>query len=211
MLPPFPTLTTLYGSVFSLLLLHSTALSGPDDPSISEEAKKRLEKGEAVILSGPEGKERKALAAIIVPSPAAAVWRVLDDKKATVEWVDGLRDAKVVEEFEGYTLVYQELKVGFLPGTFKYVIRHIPTEFESRIDFRRESGAFKSVDGYWILRPMEDPSRTLVLYQLHIDPGVPIPAVVIRNSLGKTLPNALVGLRQQVTKKETARKKGKAP
>ncbi|MDF1860324.1 MAG: SRPBCC family protein [Verrucomicrobiales bacterium] len=211
MTPPFPTLTALCGSICSLLLFQSTALSGPDALSISDESKKRLETGEAVILSGPEGGERKALAAIIVPYPAAAIWEVLDDKESGVEWVDGLRAARVVEEFEGYTLVYQELKVGFLPGTFKYVIRHIPTEFERRIDFRRESGAFKSVDGYWILSPMEDPSRTLVLYQLHIDPGVPIPAVVIRNSLQKTLPNALTGLRQQVAKVEAAKEEEKAP
>ena len=174
-------------------------------PSISAENWSRLEAGEAVVLSGSEGKERKALAAVLVPYPAPAVWRVIEDKEGAVHWCEGLREARVTETGENYSLVYQEMKVCFLPGTFKYVIRHTESVPQRRVDFKRESGSFKMLEGYWELYPVAEGTRTLLLYQLAVDPGIPVPARVVKDSLEKSLPEALVSLREQVALGESAR------
>lgn len=184
-----------------LLAFLATSLltaANPENHAISEDQWAQLKNGEAVVISGPKGKERKALAAIIVSHSPPAIWEVIDDKESATEWVEGLRDAKVTEVGEGYSLIFQELKVCFFPGTFKYVIRHTETTPLRRIDFRRESGHFKSLEGFWELHPLEDGSKTLVYYQLKIEPGIPIPAMVIRDSMEKTLPQALIDLRSYV-------------
>ncbi len=178
--------------------------NGPAELSISDGDWSLLSQGDSVILSSPEGKEPEALAAIIIPHPAISVWEVIDDKEGAVDWCEGLRVAKVTEAGENYSVVYQELKACFLPGTFKYVIRNTETIPERRVDFKRESGSFKSLEGYWELHPIEEGAQTLVFYQLSIESGLPLPTAFVKDSLEQSLPEALVRLRQQVALTESS-------
>lgn len=176
----------------------------PEAPVLSEEQWSLVRQGEPVLLSDPDSKESRALAAILVPHSAESVWNVIDDNETATDWVEGLTKAQVTETGEDYALVYQEMKVPFLPGTFKYVIRHSQTIPQRRIDFERISGSFRELKGFWELHPSPDGSETLLFYQLEIDPGMMVPSMAVRNSLKKTLPEALLGLRAQVARVEAA-------
>ena len=61
------------------------------------------------------------------------------------------------------------------------------------------------LEGYWELYPVTEGIRTLLLCQLAVDPGIPVPARVVKNYLEKSLPLALVSLRGQVLLGESAR------
>ena len=44
------------------------------------------------------------------------------------------------------------------------------------------------LEGYWELYPVTEGIRTLLLCQLAVDPGIPVPARVVKNYLEKSLP-----------------------
>ena len=62
------------------------------------------------------------------------------------------------------------------------------------------------LEGYWELYPVTEGIRTLLLCQLAVDPGIPVPARVVKNYLQKSLLEALVSLRGQVFLGESARR-----
>ena len=113
---------------------------------------------------------------------------------------DAKAAAKGKEGEEGgmpYQLVEQDMKLGLLPGVFNYVVRHNMQPYD-RIDFKRQSGDLKDIEGYWKFVPLDGEKKTLLVYQLHIVPGMFIPGIVVRSGLKKSLPSALIGIRDRV-------------
>ncbi len=164
-----------------------------------------LQGGEPVLLAdasaAAEGKKKRILAGIIIKAGTKAVWDVVCDKEAAVEYVKNLKRAVILEEGVDaglpYQRVEQDMKLGLLPGTFNYVVRHKLQPYD-RIDFKRESGDLKDIEGYWRFVPLEGGRKTLLVYQLHIVPGMFIPGIVVRGGLKKSLPEALTGIRDRV-------------
>jgi hypothetical protein len=62
-------------------------------------------------------------------------------------------------------------------------------------------GNMRTSDGSWELRPVgEDSAQTLTIYTVSSDPGIPVPAPLIKVALDNTLPDVIHGLRKRVKK-----------
>lgn len=173
--------------------------------AIADEARwVELQGGEPVLLTEAsktaKGAKKRILAGIIIDAPVKAVWDVICDKEAAPGYIEDLKRSKIlekgVENGIGFHRVEQDMKMGLL-GTFNYTVKHRHQPYD-RIDFKRESGDLKDIEGYWEFVPLKGGDKTLLIYQLHIDPGLLIPGPVIRNSLKKSLPDALIGIRNRV-------------
>lgn len=189
----------------SMLLAFSTLAAAADRPASipSEKMWSNLQDGKVEILQSKKSGEkddRHVVAAILIDYPVRAVWDVIEDKESASEYIKDLKSAKIIEDNGSYQLVEQKLKIGPLP-MFTYVIRHEPTP-RSRVNFERVSGDLKNVEGYWEFHPIDGGRKTLLIYSLEIAPGIPVPPFIIKNSMKKSLPDALRAVKARVEKIE---------
>ncbi|MEM7147428.1 MAG: SRPBCC family protein [Verrucomicrobiota bacterium] len=158
-----------------------------------------LQTGEVVIIEEAQGKDdgpQHVVAGILIDAPVKIVWDAIADKEGAPEYVENLKSAKIVANHPEYQLIEQKMKLSFLLPAFTYVVRHTPTP-HSRVDFVRESGDLKHIEGYWRFIPVDNGKKTVLIYSLYVDPGMLIPQAIIRGSMKKSLPEVLMILQER--------------
>jgi hypothetical protein len=132
-----------------------------------------------------------------VDAPPAAIWRVLTACEIAPEYVPNVVSCKKLEELDGgrADLFVQRIKPIFFVPTFEHVFRLDYTPY-SRIDVHRVSGPIEYMEGSWWLLPQED-GRILLVYQVALDPGLPIPRFLVRATMKRDLPKIMMAVRER--------------
>jgi ribosome-associated toxin RatA of RatAB toxin-antitoxin module len=132
-----------------------------------------------------------------VDAPATAIWDVLKACEIAPDYVPNVVSCKKVEELDGgrADLFVQTVKPIFFMPTFEHVFRldYVPY---SRIDVNRVSGPIAHMQGSWWLVP-QDNGRILLVYELALDPGMPIPRFMVRATLKRDLPKVVAAVRER--------------
>jgi ribosome-associated toxin RatA of RatAB toxin-antitoxin module len=152
-----------------------------------------VQAGEVVVLKPDTSQDdgpRHVVAGILIDAPVKTVWDSIADKEGAPQYVENLKSARILEKNSEYMLIEQKMKLSILLPSFTYVVRHTPIPY-SRVDFVRESGDMKHIEGYWKFVPVADGEKTLLIYSLYVDPGPLIPQAIIRGSMKKSLPDVL--------------------
>jgi hypothetical protein len=135
--------------------------------------------------------------AIEVAAPAAAIWDVLRACEIAPEYVPNVVSCKKLEVLEGgrAELFEQTIKPIFFMPTFEHVFRldYVPY---TRIDVSRVGGPIAYMQGSWWLLP-QDNGRILLVYELELDPGMPIPRFLVRATLKRDLPKLVAAVRDR--------------
>ncbi len=136
------------------------------------------------------------LAAEIDAAPAA-IWEVLTACEISPEYVPNVVSCKNLEELDGgrADLFVQTVKPIFFLPTFEHVFRLDYTQY-TRIDVNRVSGPIAHLQGTWWLLPPEN-GRILLVYELALDPGMPIPRFMVRATLKRDLPKVVGAVRER--------------
>jgi len=136
------------------------------------------------------------LAAEVDASPAA-IWDVLTACEISPEYVPNVVSCKKLEELDGgrADLFVQTVKPIFFLPTFEHVFRLDYTPY-TRIDVNRVSGPIAHMQGTWWLLPQEN-GRILLVYELALDPGMPIPRFMVRTTLKRDLPKVVGAVRER--------------
>ena len=136
------------------------------------------------------------LAAEVDAAPTA-IWDVLRACEVAPEYVPNVVSCKKLEELDGgrSDLFVQTIKPIFFMPTFEHVFRLDYTPY-TRIDVHRVSGPIAEMDGSWWLLP-QDNGRILLVYELALDPGMPIPRFLVRATLKRDLPKVLQAVRER--------------
>jgi hypothetical protein len=136
------------------------------------------------------------LAAEVDAAPAA-IWDVLKACEVAPEYVPNVVSCKKLEELDGgrAELFVQTIKPIFFMPTFEHVFRLDYTPY-MRIDVNRVSGPIAHMQGSWWLVP-QDNGRTLLVYELALDPGMPIPRFMVRSTLKRDLPKVIAAVRER--------------
>jgi hypothetical protein len=136
------------------------------------------------------------LAAEVDASPKA-IWDVLRACEISPEYVPNVVSCMKLEEVDGGTaeLFVQTIKPIFFMPTFEHVFRLDYTPY-TRIDVSRVSGPIAHMQGSWWLLPQDD-GRVLLVYELALDPGMPIPRFVVRATLKRDLPKVVASVRKR--------------
>ena len=92
-------------------------------------------------------------------------------------------------------LFVQTVKPAFFVPSFEHVFRLDYTPY-SRIDVHRVSGPIAVMEGTWWLLPASA-GKILLIYDLAIDPGMPVPRVFVRATLKRDLPRLLQAVRER--------------
>jgi ribosome-associated toxin RatA of RatAB toxin-antitoxin module len=132
-----------------------------------------------------------------VDAPATAIWDVLKACEIAPEYVPNVQSCRRLEELDGgrAELFVQTIKPVFFLPTFEHEFRLDYTPY-SRIDVNRVSGPIAHMQGTWWLLP-EDNGRILLVYELALDPGMPIPRFLVRATLKRDLPKVIAAVRER--------------
>jgi ribosome-associated toxin RatA of RatAB toxin-antitoxin module len=132
-----------------------------------------------------------------VDAPPKAIWDVLRACDVAPEYVPNVESCRALEEVDDGRgeLFVQTIKPIFFMPTFEHVFRLDYTPY-SRIDVSRVSGPIAHMQGTWWLLPQES-GRTLLVYELALDPGMPIPRFMVRATLKRDLPKVVAAVRDR--------------
>jgi hypothetical protein len=92
-------------------------------------------------------------------------------------------------------LFEQTIKPIFFMPTFEHVFRLDYTPY-TRIEVNRVSGPIVHMQGNWWLLPGDD-GQVLLVYELALDPGMPIPRFMVRATLRRDLPKLVAAVRDR--------------
>jgi hypothetical protein len=135
--------------------------------------------------------------AVEIDAPAQAIWDVLKACEISPEYVPNVQSCTKLDELDGgrAELFQQTIKPVFFMPTFEHVFRLDYTPY-TRIDVNRVSGPIALLQGTWWLLP-EANGRILLVYELSLDPGMPIPRFLVRATLKRDLPKVLGAVRER--------------
>jgi ribosome-associated toxin RatA of RatAB toxin-antitoxin module len=135
--------------------------------------------------------------AALVASSAQAIWDVLVACQIAPEYVPNVvscRSLELVDDGKAQLFV-QTVKPAFFLPTFEHVFRLDYQPYE-RIDVHRVSGPIALMEGSWWLLPQED-GKILLVYQLAVDPGLPVPRFFVRATMKRDLPRVVEAVRER--------------
>lgn len=135
--------------------------------------------------------------AVEIDAPPEPIWAVLEACEVAPEYVPNVQSCRRLEELDGgrAELFVQTIKPVFFMPSFEHVFRLDYTPF-THIGVHRVSGPIEFLEGGWWLVPQSG-DRTLLVYELAIDPGMPIPRFVVRATLKRDLPQVLAAVRER--------------
>ena len=84
------------------------------------------------------------------------------------------------------------------PGDVRVEQQYVPNDgsVDTRIDVNRVSGPIAHMQGSWWLLP-QDGGQILLVYELALDPGMPIPRFMVRATLKRDLPKLVAAVRDR--------------
>lgn len=169
----------------------------PQQPWYADgDVRTRLSAREIIVRS--DEAHGRVSAAVLIAAPSEAIWRVMTDCAQALTFVPGL---KVCQRLDGapdgtWDIIEHEVKYSRILPRTRYVFRADYAR-PHRIRFERVSGDLKEQEGQWILEPQPG-AATLVVYEIHLDPGFFVPQRVVRRALRKDVPALLTALRTRV-------------
>lgn len=174
----------------------SEAAAQPDLSWVDREA---VANGEIIVNADRGDRPLTVLVRIAaeVDAPATAIWNILRACEIAPEYVPNVVSCKKVEELDGgrADLFVQTIKPIFFLPTFEHVFRLDYTP-HTRIDVHRVSGPIAYMEGSWWLLPQENGSILLV-YDVAVDPGLPIPRFLVRATMKRDLPKIVEAVRER--------------
>jgi hypothetical protein len=158
-----------------------------------------LDRGELQVETDSEGPLGRVTArvALIIKAPPETIWDVLTACEIAPEYVPNVISCELLETIdEGRAQIFvQSIRAVFFLPRFEHVFRLDYQPYE-RIDVTRISGPLGELQGFWLLLPQAD-GAILLMHQLELDPGTPIPRFMVRARLRRDLPRALEALRER--------------
>lgn len=178
------------------------ALAGHASAQLNADEEARLARGEVVMqIVGEPGPGGRLRAAIDIPAPPAAVWRVMLDCARAPAYVPGLEACTVLETTSDGRADIREHRlrwIALLPTlTVRFRSDYV---IEREIRVERVGGDLAAMQGVWRLEPRNGGVATRLHYDFRIVPRMPLPAGLVRASLRRDAPHVLTAVRAEVAR-----------
>jgi len=131
-----------------------------------------------------------------VKAPPEKVWQILTDYDNASRVFPQMKKCKLMQDHGHTKIVKHVISPSGLPGSYEYTVE-VKETAPTAMEWHRVSGAFKQVDGYWKLEPLDGGRTTLVTYASHVDGGMFIPQALIRRQCKIDMPGVLSTLKAQ--------------
>jgi hypothetical protein len=180
-----------------LLQLANAAQAATTEPDLAWIDRQALAAG-TVLVNADRGERPQIVlvrvAAEINASPAA-IWDVLRACEIAPEYVPNVVSCRSLEVIDNGAAEFfiQTVKPAFFIPSFEHVFRldYMPY---TRIDVHRVSGPIAYMEGSWWLLPQPN-GRILLVYEVALDPGMPVPRFFVRATMKRDLPKVVQAVR----------------
>jgi len=178
--------------------LFNAASAGDGEPDLSWLDHALLERGEVQVH--PDQIEHGVVHmrfAVKVRAPVERLWDVLKDCPRSAEYTPNIVSCRSLEiEDDGRAELFsQTIKIAFFVPSFEHVFR-LSYDPYTHIGVHRVSGPINVLDGNWWLVPQADGS-VLLVNELAIDIGLPVPRFLVRATMRREVPKMLAGIRDR--------------
>lgn len=166
--------------------------------SVSEQAqaKGRLQTSNHSITEEMMHGKTYTVARVSVKASPDKVWQILSDYDNAPKVFPQLKKSKLLQDHGSSKIVKHVLAPSGMPGTFEYTVE-VKENAPHSLEWHRVSGAFKQVDGYWKLEPLDGGHTTLVTYASYVDGGFLIPQPLVRRQCRIDMPEVMTTLKSQ--------------
>lgn len=175
-----------------------THAAEPDEPDLMWIDREQLEAGEVLVESRRASRPRTVSVRVATYAAASpeAIFKVLTACEVAPEYVPNVQSCSSLEKLDDgrAELFVQIVKPAFFIPSFEHVFRLDYTPYE-RIDVSRVSGPIEHMEGSWWL--VDEGEHVLLVYELEIDPGVPVPRFFVRATLKRDLPRVIMAVRDR--------------
>jgi hypothetical protein len=167
---------------------------------------KRLRDGKVVVVdrsdAGGEGAAPKeSEAAVIIPRPPSEVWAVLVDFESRPRIWPEVSESRLERVEDNRAWIRQSVKI--LWTQIRYTLTTTLDPARGVMTFALDRSAphdIRDSSGSWQILPDGD-GAALLLSRDRVDPGTPLPAMIERYLVGKSLPAMMSNLRQEVERR----------
>ncbi|MFN8550986.1 MAG: SRPBCC family protein [Candidatus Obscuribacterales bacterium] len=125
-----------------------------------------------------------------------AVWQILTDYNNASRVFPQLKKCHVVADHGTTKVLKHTVAPSGMPGTYEYIIE-LKEIAPRALEWHRMSGAFKEVDGFWKLEPLEGGHSTLVTYSAYVNGGFFLPQPLVRRQCKVDMPQIMSTLRNE--------------
>lgn len=133
---------------------------------------------------------------VTVKAPPEKVWSILTDYDNASKVFPQMKKCKLVQDNGNHKLVKHTIAPSGLPGSYEYTVE-VKENAPHAMEWHRVSGAFKQVDGYWKLEPLDGGRTTLVTYASYVDGGFLMPQPLIKRQCRIDMPGVMTTLKAQ--------------
>lgn len=169
------------------------------NPALSNADNEKLAKGEVVIEVQETGTEKRVAGRILLDESIEKVWTILANP---FEFANGIYPrmgkVQILENEKQHSRMRCTIDLGLAP-IVPNIVAEVDTDYVQgkRIDFHKVGGNLKDLSGGWTLTPREG-GKTEISYWMNIDPGIPVPAWIIRKGISMELPKTLKAVRHRL-------------
>lgn len=174
--------------------------------SLSKSDQATLQAGNVLMLErrpgeAAPGDKRFVTVAKLIKGSRKTIWEIVIDKDNTDKFLDGVLESRIVKKSGNEIIVEQRTHVGGPKGSYKYTLKYLLFP-EKVAEFTFVKGEIKNAEGAWWIFDGPTPDRKLVVYALHIDPGVFAPQFVVKRGMKKTLPETIIAIDVETQRRE---------
>ena len=188
------------------VLLAVVAGTAGENPGWSPEVRSKVEADRCLVLErrpdeSGDPDSRFVTVAAVVGGSRDTIWEVINDKENAADFLDGVLESRVIERRGDRILVEQCTRVGGPRGSYLYRLWHELRPM-SRADFTYAGGELRNVLGTWWIFDASEDDACIVVYSLHIDPGLLAPQVVVKAGMRKTMPRTIQSIAKEVARRK---------
>jgi len=136
------------------------------------------------------------VARVSIKSSPEKVFQILADYDNAPKVFPQLKKSKLIQDHGTSKIVKHVLAPSGVPGTYEYTVE-VKESAPHSLEWHRISGAFKQVDGYWKLEPLDGGHTTLVTYASYVDGGLFLPQALVRRQCRIDMPGVMATLKAQ--------------
>lgn len=135
------------------------------------------------------GSAKTVQARMIIDAPPALVWNLLTDYPDIKNYLPGYEKSTVIRAKGTTKWLDIAMRVAAFLPTYKYQVQAKEDEANLRLTLNRVSGDFKTLNANYKLVSQANGDRTLLIYNMNIDPGFSLPGSqgLIKASTEKSL------------------------
>jgi len=164
-------------------------------PVFTAKEQKKIDNGKVIVRELSGSSKIKTIEAYgTIDAPCAKVMSFLKDYKARVGIFPHVEDVKI--QWEGNIAhVELQLSIAFKTINYKMNYRHYKNSF---IEWEYVEGDIKNSTGHYKLFPIENGSKTLMVYHVISETGMAIPKFIEKMLTKSSMPKVIKAVRQGV-------------